>query len=41
MTTAISMLLGPAIALRYGKLRTATAFQLVSLPFLDLPRKRS
>ena len=34
VTTAISMLLGPAIALRYGKLRTATAFQLVSLPFL-------
>lgn len=34
ITTAIAALLGPAIALRYGKLRTATAFQLLSLPFL-------
>jgi len=32
--TAIAMLLGPVIARRFGKLRTATASQLLSLPFL-------
>jgi MFS family permease len=34
VTTAIAMILGPAIALRFGKLKTATAVQLLSLPFL-------
>lgn len=32
--TAAAALLGPAIARRYGKLRTATASELLSLPFL-------
>jgi MFS family permease len=32
--TAIASLAGPAIARRYGKLRTATVAQLLSLPFL-------
>ena len=32
--TAVAMLLGPAIARHFGKLRTATALQLMSLPFL-------
>jgi MFS family permease len=34
ITTAVAGVLGPAIALRFGKLRTATVFQLLSLPFL-------
>jgi MFS family permease len=34
VATAIAMLLGPVIARRFGKLRTATASQLLSLPFL-------
>jgi MFS family permease len=32
--TAIAALLGPPISRRFGKLRTATAFELASLPFL-------
>jgi MFS family permease len=32
--TACAMLLGPAVARRFGKLRTAIASQLLSLPFL-------
>jgi MFS family permease len=32
--TAVAALLGPAVARRYGKLRTATASELLSLPFL-------
>ena len=32
--TATAALLGPLIARRFGKLRTATAFELMSLPFL-------
>lgn len=32
--TALAMLLGPAVARRLGKLRTATLSQLLSLPFL-------
>ena len=32
--TALAMMLGPAVARRFGKLRTATASQLLSLPFL-------
>ena len=32
--TAAAALLGPAVARRYGKLRTATASELLSLPFL-------
>lgn len=34
LITAIAALLGPPISRRYGKLRTATAFELASLPFL-------
>jgi MFS family permease len=34
VTTAIAAALGPALARRFGKLRTATAMQLLSLPFL-------
>jgi MFS family permease len=34
VSTAIAALLGPAIARRFGKLRTATASELLSLPFL-------
>jgi MFS family permease len=34
ISTAIAALLGPAIARRFGKLRTATASELLSLPFL-------
>lgn len=32
--TAVAMLAGPALARRFGKLRTATTLQLASLPFL-------
>jgi MFS family permease len=32
--TAVASLLGPAVARRFGKLRTATASELLSLPFL-------
>jgi predicted MFS family arabinose efflux permease len=34
VTTAIAAALGPALARRFGRLRTATAMQLLSLPFL-------
>jgi MFS family permease len=34
VATAIAMLLGPVLAQRFGKLRTATTLQLLSLPFL-------
>ena len=34
VTTAIAAALGPALARRFGKLRTATAMELLSLPFL-------
>ncbi|HYM80535.1 MAG TPA: MFS transporter [Candidatus Limnocylindria bacterium] len=34
ISTAIAALAGPAIARRFGKLRTATAAELLSLPFL-------
>ena len=34
VTTAIAAALGPAFARRFGKLRTATAMELLSLPFL-------
>ena len=34
VTTAVAAALGPAFAKRFGKLRTATAMELLSLPFL-------
>ena len=34
ISTAAAALLGPVLARRFGKLRTATAFELLSLPFL-------
>jgi MFS family permease len=34
VSTAVASLLGPAIARRFGKLRTATASEVLSLPFL-------
>ena len=34
VSTAVTAALGPAIARRFGKLRTATAMELLSLPFL-------
>jgi predicted MFS family arabinose efflux permease len=34
VATAFAMLLGPVMARRFGKLRTATGLQLLSLPFL-------
>ena len=34
VTTALAAALGPALARRFGKLRTATASELLSLPFL-------
>jgi predicted MFS family arabinose efflux permease len=34
VATAGAMMLGPLLARRFGKLRTATALQLLSLPFL-------
>ena len=34
VTTALAAALGPAFAKRFGKLRTATAMELLSLPFL-------
>ncbi len=34
VTTAIAALLGPLVARRYGRLRTATVSELLSLPFL-------
>jgi predicted MFS family arabinose efflux permease len=34
IVTAVASLLGPAVARRYGKLRTAVAAQFLSLPFL-------
>jgi MFS family permease len=34
MTTALAALLGPAVSRRFGKLRTAVAAELLSLPFL-------
>src|SRR5262249_12255117 len=34
VTTAFAMLLGPAVARRFGKLRTAVGSELLSLPFL-------
>ena len=34
VSTALASLLGPAIARRFGKLRTATSSELLSLPFL-------
>jgi MFS family permease len=34
ISTAIAMMIGPALAARFGKLRTAVASQLLSLPFL-------
>jgi len=34
VSTALAMMIGPAVAARFGKLRTAVASQLLSLPFL-------
>lgn len=34
LMTATAMMIGPAVARRFGKLRTATASQILSLPFL-------